>query len=822
MKRQLIRWAALLQIGLVLFTGCHPTQPFFMGEDGDLSHYLQSATQIEYPDLASQPLPEASNSLPPLTVENTEFTFLDLSLEECINYALVNAKVLLSVPGSSQFDGDIITTTLSSPSQQLRTIYDPALVSSTTNSQPAVIDQNGNRVLPRGASRANQVGGVEDALSEFDAQYSTFFSSNTSDRQRNNVSNGFQPSFFQGVDSTYQSAISKRIATGGVATLRAQTVYSQSNATVPTARVVPSDFTQIIEAQVQHPLMRNRGTLVNRIPVVLARLNEDQSLTQYEESVRNLVKKVEFAYWDLYCAYWALESSKIGLQSSLEVYRAAEARNVVGVGENAPAYRAKAQAYRFWAQAKAALGGTTAPGGDAGVLGREAELRFLMGWGATDGKLIRPSDRPTVARADFDWEAIRAETLGCNLDIRNQKTNVKRSELELISSKNQLLPDLNLSTLYRWTGMGDTWLTQNGGNEFPGNPAGTQPFTSAMESLLGGKYQEVGLRLEFTPNAFGMRRALADVTNKELALAREHATLEQKEIAAIAAISQQIRNLHGNYSQLKMKLNEWTSYENEAKLRMVKYEEGAPGTEQLLEELLRAQQFRAQAQQEYYRAVCEYNKSIVMVHLQKGSLLDYNNIALTEGPWAEKAYWDATERARERDAALFLDYGASRPSVVSRGPVAQKALGDQGNGVYLQEGEMLEEGIQDWELVQPMDLPKTEKMNLGNPEVIETPKPNVQDSGANEIRSRLRSATSEAHSGQSVRIASGEVSNGNEVQAAQWQSSERQGSPRQSASSSTGTRGSAGVVGTGVNSLRSAEGWQPSGNNGQPTNGLRR
>ncbi len=65
---------------------------FFVGEDGDLSHYLQSATQIEYPDLNTQPLPEASQSMAPFTVDNTEFEFLDLSLEECIDYALVNAR----------------------------------------------------------------------------------------------------------------------------------------------------------------------------------------------------------------------------------------------------------------------------------------------------------------------------------------------------------------------------------------------------------------------------------------------------------------------------------------------------------------------------------------------------------------------------------------------------------------------------------------------------------------------------------------------------------------------------------------------------------
>ncbi len=51
----------------------------------------------------------------------------------------------------------------------------------------------------------------------------------------------------------------------------------------------------------------------------------------------------------------------------------------------------------------------------------------------------------------------------------------------------------------------------------------------------------------------------------------------------------------------------------------------------ILDNLLRSQERRARAQQDYYRAVTEYNKSIVQVHLLKGSLLEYNNICLQEG-----------------------------------------------------------------------------------------------------------------------------------------------------------------------------------------------
>ena len=74
----------------------------------------------------------------------------------------------------------------------------------------------------------------------------------------------------------------------------------------------------------------------------------------------------------------------------------------------------------------------------------------------------------------------------------------------------------------------------------------------------------------------------------------------------------------------------------------------------------------------------EYNKAIVNVHYLKGSLLDLNSVSLQEGQWVDKAYWDAQERARERDAGTYLDYGYTRPAVVSGGPV-ESGMPTEGN-----------------------------------------------------------------------------------------------------------------------------------------------
>jgi len=90
-----------------------------------------------------------------------------------------------------------------------------------------------------------------------------------------------------------------------------------------------------------------------------------------------------------------------------------------------------------------------------------------------------------------------------------------------------------------------------------------------------------------------------------------------------------------------------------------------------LDLLLDAQRRRAEAESAYYRSLVDYNRGIMNVHYRKGSLLDYDGVYLAEGAWPAKAYFDAMRQARKRDAALFIDYGYTRPNVVSQGPVQQ-------------------------------------------------------------------------------------------------------------------------------------------------------
>src|SRR3972149_453515 len=149
-------WALVLSAS-VLATGCQPQQPFYCKEDGDLSHYLDVATDIEYPDVDEPSLDEVNCAQAPLTLKNTDnYEMWDLALEEAVRITLCNSQVMRQLGARVQsFAPETISQNIISP-VALTTTYDPALVESGTGA-------------PTGLNFASGQG-MESALSEFDAQ----------------------------------------------------------------------------------------------------------------------------------------------------------------------------------------------------------------------------------------------------------------------------------------------------------------------------------------------------------------------------------------------------------------------------------------------------------------------------------------------------------------------------------------------------------------------------------------------------------------------------------------------------------------------------
>jgi hypothetical protein len=353
--------------------------------------------------------------------------------------------------------------------------------------------------------------------------------------------------------------------------------------------------------------------------------------------------------------------------------------------------RAEYQYFELRNRVQGALAGSNVLGSDPqGVYGAERELRALMGLEATDGRLIRPIEEPTLAPVEFDWYLALEELSLNSPELRSSRIQLKQRELELLLAKNQLLPQVDLSFTGRLVGVGDELgIGSRDGQNFPDVSPGFATGSQALAGLTEGNFAELALRLEITPTPIGQRRELLRVNHHKLLIAQQKAFLYDQERAQQMLLAKAFANLKTHYGQIHTTVQMLNKAEEEYRKRIREYQERRGGDIDLV---LGAQNNRARAQILYYRALTEYNKSIAYLHAVKGTLLAVNNIELAEGPWNKKAYWDALERARERSAGYYYKYGVTRPNVVSTG-TNKMAVDDS---VVLPEPEaLLPEGIAD-------------------------------------------------------------------------------------------------------------------------------
>jgi hypothetical protein len=525
MSRPVSSWRILIVCALMAATGCHPTQPFYLHEDGDLSHYLDKAVQTETPDLDAPPLAEVEFADKPLTLSNPEFKeFWDLTLEDCVSICLNNSKVLRGGTAARLQNGQLVAGTQegSLVNNNLGRIFGSSYDAAIVESNPGIQQFNlfgqpttDGPSVDGGSGGVRQ--GVEAALADFDAQLSIsgtpgsqIFSS--TDRPQNVVPNIFGfPTVTDLRTGGGQVQLSKRAATGTQYFLRSTTEYDRGNQRGQ-VQALNSTWTQGVEIEVRHPLLRGGGVQINRMPVILARIGTDIELMSMQAQLQDMLNNLEIRYWDLYLAYRNLETAKVGRDSALVTWRI-----VYDKWQNeVEPIQAEAQAREQYLRLPGS--GRNGPAGvvqrrertaaDHGSLGNRRTPR------ATEG---RSDACPGTVRLVRDSGGIHRPPAGA----QPQRWRLKQREMELILARNRLLPQLDVGAFYRWLGVGDDLISAGrNGIDFPG--AGS----TAWEELTGGKYSEAGLLFSYQM-PIGFRRELAGVRHAQLHIAREKPCLKK-------------------------------------------------------------------------------------------------------------------------------------------------------------------------------------------------------------------------------------------------------------------------------------------------------
>lgn len=627
--------------------GCHSRSACDFKASKDLDCYRTLATQVEYPqvDQCSAMNPEWASVQPMTLADPNEPEYWDVKLEDVVHMALAQSTVLRDLGGA----------VLRAPG------------TATTYWDPAVVETD-----PRF--------GVEAALSAFDAQFSASAFGEKNDRALNNEFFGGGTRILLQDAAVFQTQLAKRAVTGTEFIFRHNVDYDSNNAP---SNLFPSAWNVNFETEFRHPLMQGNGMEFNRIAgpnsvpgvyngVLIARVNTDIELADFEVSVRDLVSNVENAYWDLYFAYRDLDAKVKARNAALDTWRRVRALYEADRkgGEAFKEAQAREQYFRFQEEVENALTGRLIDGtrtdngfaggtfrANGGVHVAERRLRMLIGLPPSDGRLLRTADEPMSAPVAFDWSEVTRESVMRRAELRRQRFETRKRELEWTASKNYLLPRFDAIGRYRWRGFGHDLLDEDSNN---------LPFDNAYEDLTGGHFQEWQLGLELTV-PLGYRQGFAAARNAELLLCRARAILREQEHLVLHEVAAAVADMERAFVVSQTTFNRLDAAR--IQLEAVKAEfdaERAP-----LDLFLDAQRRLAEAESRHHRSLAEYAVAVKNVHFAKGTLLDYDNVFLSEGGWPQMAYRDAAERKYLSGANRPLNYASAQAPRVSYGPYEQ-------------------------------------------------------------------------------------------------------------------------------------------------------
>ena len=490
--------------------------------------------------------------------------------------------------------------------------------------------------------------GEEAALSAFDATYNSQLLFQKNDNFFNNQFIGDEGVFQQDL-AQYSAGISKLSATGATYGINNVIDYELNNS--PSNRFNDNSPTSFaydlsVEAEFRQPLFQGAGTTFNRIAgpnnavgvyngVSIARTNTDVALADFETRIRDLISNVENTYWDLYFAYRDLEAKidardgAYKIWQNLEANRAEKSAAVIG--------QAKEQYYRFAVEVEEAIHGRlnegtrTNNGSSSGTFRRtggvrvaERRLRLITGMPVNDSKLVVPADVPNEAISVFNWQSIRENALTRRTELRRQRWRLKRRELELLASKNLLLPRVDLLGTYRIKGFGRDLF--GSGNELqPDASIETQLDSSALGTFFNGNLQEWELGVDATI-PIGFRHQHAAVRHAELNLAREKSVLSEQQRQIVFGLSNAVGELRraervraANQNRLDAANEQFAAIEN-------LYQE----QDTTIDLVLEAQRRVIESKLQYFQSQVEYMLAVKSVHFEQGTLFQYHNIQFGE------------------------------------------------------------------------------------------------------------------------------------------------------------------------------------------------
>jgi outer membrane protein len=369
------------------------------------------------------------------------------------------------------------------------------------------------------------------------------------------------------------------------------------------------------------PLLRNRGTYITRLPIMVARSTLRKSEYDLRDQLLQLVQNAESAYWDVIESRESLKVQEEYLKLNDASLKRSQRELELGAMSPLDIFRpqqqyatAEIQVSRYRYQ----------------LAQREDVLRRLMGADLDPQVrnlpiLLTETVMPPVDEAAVDAEGAVRKALEQRPDLKSVQQSLDIDDLNIKSAANSLRPDLSLTGGYTAKGRGGTFYEREdvfgGGSTITSvTPGG---FGDALNQLFGFGVPaySFGFTLRFPIRD---RRASADLANavvqKRLDALRVRNTEQRVRLDVLNAIN----NMESAKAGVKLARVAADFAKKQVEAEQKKYDLGT----NVMYFVLQAQTDQATAESELVRQSIEYRRSLLNLLRYTGELLDQRGIVI--------------------------------------------------------------------------------------------------------------------------------------------------------------------------------------------------
>jgi outer membrane protein TolC len=405
------------------------------------------------------------------------------------------------------------------------------------------------------------------------------------------------------------------------------------------------NWTSNLSFGITQPLLRGFGTTVNRSGIVVARNYRAQTAEAFEILVVGTLQNVESSYWDLVAARRAVLVSKQSLELAERLL--AETQERVKVGTSAPIDLVQSEAGVATRRQDLITARNIAANA-------EDALKEVLGFDEPD-EWMRTIETTEVYEFNQFFPDL-GDAINTGVEKRPEMRQA-RLEMELWEhlvsvSKNNVMPNLDLTAGYGWGGVG-------GKGELEDPDTGElltldTGFPDSMQQIIDGDFPGWRLGIRFGI-PLGNNAAQGELAERRFEYQRRTVDMAALKQDIISQVRFAVRAIEDGAAAVEAAMASQELAARNLEAEQTKFDNGLSTNFQVLQ----IQEDLAEAELSLIRAYLDYRKANIGYRVATGTLLDFLSVDIVDPgqPDVPNDYWENVKWLQ------FEDFSTSRSQV---------------------------------------------------------------------------------------------------------------------------------------------------------------